>query len=168
MFAAIAAAVTLLACANAPRAVPATLDPQGRMLLTGEWSGTYESTARGRSGYITFELEQDADSTICRGDVLMVPEATGEPVRPMAGRDNRTGQPFRAPRLLAIESLRVTGNMLSGRIEPYEDPETFHPVRTSFDGRVRGDTIRGTLVIQDQENGVRFEGTWMVVRKAAK
>ncbi|HEY2824101.1 MAG TPA: hypothetical protein VGI83_01005 [Gemmatimonadales bacterium] len=164
--AAVAAMMMMPGCATRPAQVPASIDPAGRMLLTGEWSGTYESPSKSRSGYITFELEQDADSTVCRGDVLMVPRENGQPVRtPITGVDPRTGQQYVAPRLLAIEALRVTGDKLSGRIEPYNDPETMHPVRTSFEGRIKGEAIRGSLVTTDEQTGQQFMGTWVVTRQ---
>ena len=74
-------------------------------------------------------------------------------------------QPMKTPRLLAIESLRVTGTRIVGRIEPYSDPETGHPVRTSFEGAISGDTIRGSLMSVDEETGARFAGSWVVTRK---
>ena len=160
-----AAVVLALACASQPMPVPATIDPQGAVLLTGEWSGTYDSPAKDRSGFISFQLEQDADSTVCRGDVLMIPRNTGIPVRPVAGHFPHNDQPVRAPRMLVIESIRVMGDKISGRMEPYEDPGTFRPVRTAFEGRVVGDTIRGTLTSLDEETGARFTGTWSVTRK---
>lgn len=162
------AAVFALACASKPMPVPATIDPRGAVLLTGEWSGTYDSPAKNRSGFISFQLEQDADSTICRGEVLMIPRNTGIPVRAIAGHWPHNDQPVRAPRMLVIESIRVMGDKISGRMEPYEDPETFHPVRTAFEGRVKGDTIRGTLTALDEETGARFVGTWSVTRRASK
>jgi len=159
-----ALAFTFVACAGQSAPVPATLDPVAKTLLTGEWTGTYESPAKERNGYITFELEQDVDSTVCRGDVLMVPKATGQPVRPVAGHEVHRDNVMRIPRLLAIESIRVTGDRITGRIEPYSDPETMHPVRTSFEGRITGDTIRGTLSSIDEQTGDRISGTWTVTR----
>ena len=153
------------ACSTQSATVPARIDPTSIPLLTGEWTGTYESPIKSRSGLITFQLEQDADSTICRGEVLMIPRNTGMPVRPVAGHRPGTDQPVHTPRLLVIESIQVRGGRISGRMEPYEDPETLHPVRTSFEGHITGETIRGTLSSIDDVTGERFLGSWSVTRK---
>lgn len=163
--AAVAAGVLSTGCATNPAPVPAVVDARARILLAGDWSGEYRSPEKDRSGAITFTLEQEDDSTICRGEVLMVPRGAGEPVHP-ASRDfpPRLGQPMRHPRLLAIEFVRVEGTRVNGRIEPYDDPDTGHQVTTVFDGTISGDVITGRLISFDGVTGQRFEGSWKVTR----
>jgi len=69
------------------------------------------------------------------------------------------------PSVLQIELLRVTGDQLSGTIQPYRDPVTGHSISTTFEGTIRGDQITGELVSVDAKTGDRLIGQWQVMRK---
>lgn len=63
----------LMSCASSePAPVPVIGMPEDLVTLTGEWAGTYESGATGRSGNITFHLTENPEGA--HGDVLMVPK----------------------------------------------------------------------------------------------
>lgn len=55
-------------------ATPADLE-----MLAGQWNGEYTSPALGRRGSIEFKLAAGQDQAT--GDVLMVPQGSGRPVR---------------------------------------------------------------------------------------
>lgn len=160
-----AAALSVAACASLPAPVPLIADPEGKRLLQGEWVGEYSSPATGRAGSITFLLEQHGDSTTCRGDVMMIPQGASEPLPRAEGWTLGMGPETTGPSVLQIELLRVTGDQLSGTIQPYRDPVTGHSISTTFEGTIRGDQITGELVSVDAKTGDRLIGQWQVMRK---
>jgi hypothetical protein len=156
------------ACATMPAPVPLVADPEGKLLLAGNWVGEYWNPATGRSGSISFSLVQH-DTTQCNvhaehahGDVLMVPLG-GEALPPAEGWE--IGRAEReAPTVLRIQLIRVRGERLTGTLEPYRDPDTGNAVSTTFEGIINGDEIRGDFVSVDARTGQRFMGNWRVLR----
>ena len=55
--------------------------------------------------------------------------------------------------------------IVSGTLAPYEDPDCKCEVRTTFVGRLQGDRVSGTFVIQHSEPEWEQRGVWNVVRK---
>ncbi len=159
---AVAALSGAAACATLPAPVPLVADPEGKRLLAGEWVGQYENPATGRSGSITFLLHQHADTTECRGDVLMIPRGASDP-RPTQEAIGEQSAP--EMRVLRIDQLTVMGDQLSGIIEPYRDPETGNPINTRFDGQIVGDRISGQLISAGGKTGPQAVGTWEVTRR---
>jgi hypothetical protein len=80
--------------------------------------------------------------------------------------EDRTAEPASLMRVLAIDEVRVTGDQVTGRMAPYADPETGETLSTTFEGRVKGDVISGTLSTVHAKSGVRDDGTWKVTRSA--
>lgn len=167
-FSAAAAVLFAAGCATMPEPAPLVADDEGKARLAGEWVGEYIGTGTGRAGSIVFSLVSH-DSLHCgyrgqhaHGDVLMTP-SVGAGVRSMEqlGEDILT----REPQVLRFESIQVTGDHLTGTLEPYRDPDTDHPMSTVFDGAIIGDRIDGTFVSVDGTTGERYVGTWEVRRK---
>ncbi|MGQ0703549.1 MAG: hypothetical protein ACT4PM_10500 [Gemmatimonadales bacterium] len=147
-----------LACRYQGTPVPIEGDVQ---LLAGEWEGTYASEETGRSGIITFSLKAGTDSAF--GDVLMVPrevEHLAPPAEPGAYAPRAT------PRLLRISFVWCVAGEVTGRLDPYEDPETGARVSTTFEGRLQHNTLKGTSVSYYPATGRKVTGRWSVTRKA--
>jgi hypothetical protein len=138
--------------------VPVTGQTQ---LLAGEWEGTYFSDATGRTGSILFHLKAGTDSAY--GDVLMIPaqaEYSRLPTMPESPR------PLRKPgRVLTISFVQCEDRSVTGRLDPYEDPDTGERLFTTFEGRLEGKTFRGTFLTLFSASGQRVGGTWSVARK---
>jgi hypothetical protein len=153
----------LSACASAPAPVRLTADPEGRALLAGKWSGPYYTSDGGRSGSIELWFNQrDTTGVECRGDVVMVPRNQGEAT--LTYDQGGISAPEETIRVLSIETLRVTGHDVYGIITPYQDPETGEMLSTTFEGKISGDRISGSLVTIHARSGDRAEGTWEVTR----
>lgn len=138
--------------------------------LTGEWSGTFDSKATGRTGSITFHLTDDPQGA--HGDVLMVP---GRQI--IHGRDPHPSQdPATGPHgmisgasVLSIEFVHIAGGEISGKIAPYSDPEVPEAtLETHFTGRADGNWIEGTFLTYSDRGVSPRRGTWRVHRKSAR
>jgi hypothetical protein len=147
-------------CASRAASVPLVASAVDSAALEGEWVGDYQMPATGRSGSIQFTLR--ADGTGASGDVLMIPRGATQPLR----RIEEPGASVAADRqtsLLTISIVRVSGDTVSGRLDPYLDPDCQCTVETTFRGRLSGDTIAGTFESQGAP-GVRV-GQWRVRRR---
>jgi hypothetical protein len=150
-------AVLALAACNGPSTpVPVSGDIAQ---LRGEWRGDYSSAQSGRSGTIIFHL--DATSDTAHGDVLLVPS---DPVgtQPNPGTQPNVNQT--RPQPLTISFVRAAGGGITGRLDPYRDPECGCLLTTTFTGRVNGDVVEGTFVSFHQEMGRKTEGRWRAQR----
>lgn len=151
------------ACASTQEPhVPVSISPADLSRLGGEWMGSYSSPVTGRSGSIVFHLTASADSA--HGDVIMIPRASGLPLR----RAMYTGEPAvqpAEPRELTIRFARFEGDRVTGRMDPYTDPDCSCPVHTTFAGTVRGNRIEGTFTIHGAPSGTPVTGTWSVERR---
>jgi hypothetical protein len=157
-------ALAAAGCAANPAPVPITTDVTGRSLILGKWSGGYFTSDGGRSGSIVFEFaEQDStahgEEIACRGDVVMVSRTGGMGMT----ADDGSG-PQDVVTVLAIEFVKVTGHEVSGRMSSYTDPETGEGLSTSFQGRIEGDRIKGTLTTTHARSGIRDDGRWEITR----
>lgn len=157
------ALILLTACASAPAPVRLTADPEGRALLVGKWSGSYYTLDGNRSGSIELWFDDhDTTGVECRGDVVMIPRTQGEAA--LTYDQGGISAPAEAIRVLNIETLRVTGHEVLGVITPYPDPETGEPLSTTFEGRIAGDRISGTLMTIHGRSGEQATGTWEATR----
>jgi hypothetical protein len=146
------------ACAQAPEpAVPVAGEAADLAALAGEWSGSYSSAATGRSGLIHFRLT--AEDGFAQGEVTMIPAGS----LPRLEAANRA--PQAAPEQLVIHFVAVAGDLVSGTIEPYRDPDCGCILSTTFQGRVRGDVIDGTFVSYGGRANLPQRGEWRVERK---
>jgi len=159
------AALTAIAAACAstqePR-VPVSISPADLSRLAGEWTGEYSSATTGRSGSIVFHLTATADSV--HGDVVMVPRATGLPLRRAMLHEEPNVQPQPA-RPLTIRFARFEGDRVTGAMDPYIDPDCSCPVNTTFQGTVRGNRIEGTFETSGAPAGHPVTGRWSVERR---
>lgn len=138
--------------------------PEDLASLTGEWSGTFDSGASGRSGSITFHLTENPDGA--HGDVLMVPKQELIYNRPSPElRERGPHGMLSSSSVLSIEFLRITAGEISGKIAPYPDPEDPEAtLETHFTGRVDGEWIEGTFVTYSDHGVSPRRGTWRVHR----
>jgi len=131
--------------------------------LTGEWIGTYDSRATGRSGSITFHLTADPNGA--HGDILMVP-------RRLIDYDQPNGQHVpmaSASSVLSIDFVRIAPGEISGKLAAYPDPEVAGAtLETHFIGRGDGEWIEGTFVTYSARSASSLRGTWRVHRKPAE
>ena len=159
----VALACVSLACASKPTPVTVTGDPGDRASLAGKWSGEYTSPATGRSGSIVFNLSPSGDAA--NGDVVMIPRGYGKALVPYGNATMAGGAVSTAPasQVLTIKLVRVSGDMVSGVLDAYRDPECDCPVVTTFTGTLSGDTIDGTFSTRGPSNTPQT-GTWRVKR----
>lgn len=150
-----ACAVLLAGCAGTQSApVPVRGD---LMPMAGEWRGSYESPALGRSGSILFTLEQGEDHA--HGDVVMVPSGRNTALMPARrGLDNEVI----SAQAITIRFVRVRGDTVSGTLTPYTDPDCDCTAVTSFRGVVHGDMIRGLFETRRALGSAT--GTWVASR----
>lgn len=165
--AAIAALVTWTGCASVPPPVEIAGAAAELRNLVGDWTGTYEYQGHGRRGTIRMNLRVDpaSDATIAFGDVLMIPLDADRNRHP-PGSDAPAGE-VPAAAALAIRFVRVSDGMVSGTMEPYQDPEGGALLSTSFLGRIEKDAISGTFLASGGTANVPRRGTWKVTRTAA-
>lgn len=158
-------AFLLLSCGTSePGPVQVIGVPEDLVPITGEWTGTYDSSATGRSGSITFHLTENPKGA--HGDVLMVPKH--EVIRGNEDPRRHDEPPFPGPSVLTIEFVRIAAGEISGRIAPYPDPEVAGAtLETHFAGHVDGEWIEGTFVTYSDHGVSPRRGTWRVYRKSA-
>ena len=108
----------------------------------------------------------------------------GTPIRDTGPPPTRAINPFRArfpgPALpvvtlvpvpwLAIAGLfvRCADGDVTGRLHPYEDPETGERIFTTFEGTLHGSRFEGRFASLYQPSGMRASGVWTVTLKPAK
>lgn len=147
-------------CAVVRSMIPVSGPPQDLAVLVGEWHGEYGSSQTGRSGSIHFELRAGRDAA--SGDVVMIPRYSH--ISP-ARVERPTMKAVRAlADVLAIRFVRIEDGKISGRLDPYRDPESGSTLVTTFIGRVRDDTtIEGTFNTQSVAHRSQV-GWWKVER----
>ena len=63
------------------------------------------------------------------------------------------------------EESQCEDRSVTGRLDPYEDPDTGERLFTTFEGRLEGKTFHGTFLTLFSASGQRVGGTWSVARK---
>ena len=148
-----------LGCATTPPSVPVSGTAADLSQLAGEWNGEYNSNTGGRSGVITFQLAAGADTA--HGDVIMFPR---QGRTTMSGDTPNTAY-MAIPQGLSIRFVRTADGQGSGALDPYRDPDCDCMVTTTFEGRLRGDTIEGRYVSIRSGEAESMRGVWKVKRK---
>lgn len=132
--------------------------------LVGRWEGEYHSEETGRSGDITFTLQPGEASAF--GDVMMIPKTPTRSTVPL--QDHVVGVPALGTvrELLTIHFVRKEGNIVIGMLDPYQDPECYCRVITTFRGEFKdARTIEGTFSTQGSDQiALRAQGSWKVTR----
>jgi hypothetical protein len=161
----VALASVSLACASQPAPVTVTGDVESRASLAGKWVGEYSSPATGRNGSIAFNLSSSGDAA--NGDVIMIPSGQEKALVPYGNAANTAGSVVQSSgnsQVLTIKLVRVSGDAVSGVLDPYRDPECDCAVVTTFTGKVTGDTIEGTFSTRGSQTNTPQTGTWRVKR----
>lgn len=164
-FLTVAAAFASLACGPRRYApVEVTADDFDLAPLTGRWAGEYSSEDTGRNGNITFTLQPGEASAY--GDVMMIPK---KPTRSLVPLDRQyVGVPALGTvrEILTIHFVRKEGNQVIGMLDPYQDPECYCRVLTTFKGAFKDSgTIEGTFSTQATDAiTMHAEGQWKVKR----
>ena len=149
-----AAALAAGACGGNPPPLPVLGSGGDIEQLVGTWTGEYTSLETRRSGRIYFRLEAGAETAT--GDVLMVPAE---------GHDHPEGK-HPPSEYIPIEFVRVEGGRIQGTLDIYRDPVCGCRVETTFEGRLRDDTISGTYSSRHLETGRVQRGEWYAIRTA--
>ncbi|UCC71602.1 MAG: hypothetical protein JSV86_14600 [Gemmatimonadota bacterium] len=149
------------ACSTSPGPVPVVAEAGELLQIAGKWQGHYDSPVVGRSGSIVFELEAGADTA--HGEVTMIPRGWNRPLGP-AEDPAAAARDAPIPEVLQIRFVRVEYGVVSGTLQPYNDPDCGCPVYTTFTGRLQGDTIEGKFTARPG-HGPAYQGSWRVERK---
>ncbi|HET9426672.1 MAG TPA: hypothetical protein VFO55_15015 [Gemmatimonadaceae bacterium] len=155
------ALVVPAACRYQPSPVALAGDSDSIRQLAGTWTGTFLGADSRRTGNIMFTVRVDADSAF--GDVMME-ETPGAPILRPADEPAQHGKHARGARFLAVRFVAIVGGEVSGALEPYIAPDCDCTVRTTFIGRVLGDTVSGTYETRGALVPVQ-SGTWKVIRQ---
>lgn len=159
--------VPLVAGCGRPPAQPIPIQgsPAEIVALAGEWDGTYESDDGARRGSIDFHLQAPKDTAF--GELVMVPDGWGRPLQSPAGRLDRRHDAG-IPRSLEIRFVRVERGVVSGEVQKYYDPACDCAKITTFRGRLKGNTLRGSYRAYREQGGAPDTGDFRVDRKPAK
>jgi hypothetical protein len=167
VFPTLALAASLLSgCTTASPAptVPVKGSSSARARLVGRWEGEYRSADTGRSGTIVFEFS----GSVGRGDVLMMPAGSKEPIRP--AHPEKTGgaeDTLLTLQVLHIRLIETSEEALSGLLDTYVDPDCLCEIQTSFNGVIRGDRIEGSFTSRPVvPGGPEATGQWFVTRRS--
>jgi hypothetical protein len=161
---ALAAPLLLLACSTSLGPANLGTAPANLNVLDGEWVGTYRAdVAHGRSGALMFRLNAAED--VAQGCAIMR----------VGGRDTVEGSPMEGDlwshvppeRLLLIVFNRGEEGGIRASFAPYPDPVCGCEMKTVLTGRVRGNVMEGTYVMEHASGGERMLGTWRVARRGA-
>jgi hypothetical protein len=160
---AIVAPILALACTGNPGpggfAAPADL-----RALDGEWVGTYHAdAAHGRGGAILFRLDGSED--VAQGCAIMR----------VGGREAVEGflmegdlwSHIPPERLLLVSFVHGPDGTVRGIFAPYPDPVCGCEMKTVLTGRMRGNVIEGTYVMEHASGAERIVGKWRAWRRAA-
>jgi hypothetical protein len=153
-------------CTLAMRPVRLDAKPAEREALAGDWRGEYWMAAYDRHGTIAFKLVAAAEQAT--GDVLMISDRFGWPyvwMPPTTGLSSRPMEPTTP--LLTIRFVRADRGMISGRMEPYWDPDRRCRASASFLGSLDGNVIKGNVVSVCEDDFRTLKRRWRVERKRA-
>ena len=150
------------ACALRPAPVPVSGPVPDVQALVGQWTGEYRSAETGRSGSILFTLEAGKDTA--HGDIVMVArelDMTYDDALRVATMRQAANQ------VLTIRFVRVVGDVVTGTIDAYPDPDPHGncELLTVFRGRLSGRNITGTYRTTHAGHDSPVQrGTWSVTR----
>jgi hypothetical protein len=158
----IAAVLPILASACTGTRPEQPVQPANLATLQGEWVGTYRAdTPHGRSGALMFRL--DATETLAQGCAIMR-VGGGEATEAMPLEGDLWGH-VAPERLMLVTIGRGPEGTIRGKFEPYPDPVCGCSMNTTLEGRIRGNVLEGTYVMEHAHGGERASGTWRLVRR---
>ena len=132
--------------------------------LVGRWAGEYSSEDTGRNGSITFTLQPGEASAY--GDVMMVPKTPTRSTVPLDTHIVGVEARGTVREILTIHFVRKEGNEVVGMLDPYQDPQCYCRVTTTFRGAFTDSkTIEGTFITRANDAiTMHAEGRWKVQR----
>ena len=148
-------------CSVTHQPVPVYGEASNLQHLSGQWEGSYSSYGTGRSGAIFFDLAAAADSAV--GEVVMYAAGRYDEADPSA-HEGQVRLETTHSEVLTISFVRTDGNLVSGRLSPYIDPNCGCTLSTIFEGELIGDRIEGTFTSHSHEHEHTNLGMWHVVR----
>jgi hypothetical protein len=149
-------AALALGCSSNKQPISVVGESQDLEALAGAWEGTYQSDNRKTRGTIEFLLDHHADTA--SGSVVMY--APG--VDPHHG-----GEDVPAAHLL-IRFVQTAGGWISGRLDPYEDPECQCVVETLFRGKLEEGSMAGNYTTRGVYESFVRTGTWSAKRVSSE
>ncbi|HUF65895.1 MAG TPA: hypothetical protein VMM17_07955 [Gemmatimonadaceae bacterium] len=154
-----AVVLILSSCASASREVPVLGDPGKVAVLVGEWRGEYTSPMTGRTGTIYFALQEGTGAA--EGDVVMIRDRSTA----VNWEDRVTIASARhLAEVLSIRFVRMETGLVTGRLEPYVDPDCGNVHTTTFYGEVRdGRVMTGSFVSVSDAHRLHTGG-WTATR----
>lgn len=111
--------------------------------LAGEWRGEYWMRQYDRHGLIAFRLVASPEAA--SGDVLMISDRFAWPCQRYPSDPAMRREAYDPTQLLTIRFVRAEHGYITGRIDPYWDPDRRCDAVASFHGSVDGDSIHGTV-----------------------
>jgi hypothetical protein len=159
---ALAMPILAVACTTAYGPPDVSTLPANLLALDGEWVGTYHADVEhGRTGPLLFRL--DATEDMAQGCAIMR----------VGGPETVEGIPMEGDlwshvspeRLLLVAFSRGPEGTIRGTFAPYPDPVGGSEMRTVLTGRIRGNVMEGTYVMEHTGGGELMVGKWRVVRR---
>ncbi len=141
-------------CSSNPQPISVVGERDDINLLVGTWRGHYEADDNSRSGVIEFQLARDSDTA--SGSVIMY---AGDDRAPTASPEGAS-----MSHRLAIRFIQLGKGFVSGRLDPYEDPDCRCVIETLFEGRLTGDVIEGGYSSRGVYEPFTRTGKWKVTR----
>ena len=153
-------ATTTIACARRTPGILLASSDFDLNPLVGQWRGNFSSTQTGRTGTIAFNL--NAGESAASGNVVMF--AKPDSLLTSEERELAANVPDRT--VLKIHFVRKEGGTVSGRLDPYRDPDCDCTVTTLFQGSFKdASTIEGTYTtVRSQPGSDVVSGKWKVTR----
>jgi hypothetical protein len=152
------------ACATFSPPIPVETTPADAELLAGEWYGHYRGDGPGsRRGTIVFTLMAGEDHA--HGDVLMIPAGSTRAYERYHGTGPLRTRVDQAPsQVLTIRFVRAIDGAITGRLDPYWDPDRDCIAFTTFAGVLQDGTIAGTFTTACGAGPAAATGRWTVTR----
>jgi hypothetical protein len=139
---------------------PLQADEASLKMLDGRWEGEYYNVTQKRGG--TIVLEFSGKRATGNGDVLLIPKGSSEALKP--SRPPTEAETLaQMPRITSIEFVKAEGGNLSGKMDPFIDPDCNCEVMATFYGKVTGDVIEGNF-----RTSAPGEGTWKAKKVARR
>ncbi len=155
VFAVAGVAASATGCASRPPDIELTSSDFDLNPLVGEWRGDYSNPETGRSGTIAFTLR--AGESSASGNVVMIPSG---------GDSSLSSAAALARSVIKINFVRKEGRKVTGRLDPYRDPDCACQVTTTFEGAFTdARNIEGRFTTVPSQTGHNVTGgKWKVTR----